>query len=303
MKNIFILLFAVLLISGIDAQTINYKTLGTWNSSTGVPNYLEPVNDVVGQDLITRINSTLPEYHRVPQERPDLIADSVQTNLYIIQESDVWVTFVSEGAGYKNALGFYTYNVNTPPQSINDIAATMTLIFPNSSAVNSGGGMVAGMKVKIGRFQPGTVIGWFVVADGFRAPNVTGGNWLVFSNRNLNNSPNPALAQQNIQLNDLGSGRVVLTFEDILRYKGGDQDFNDVVFYATSNPITGISYTNIPIINNPENIQVANVSLTKSVDNATPSDGAIVNYAITATNIGPQTATSLIIKDVLPQGL
>lgn len=303
MKNIFILLFAVLLISGIDAQTINYKTLGTWNSSTGVPNYLEPVNDVVGQDLITRINSTLPEYHRVPQERPDLIADSVQTNLYIIQESDVWVTFVSEGAGYKNALGFYTYNVNTPPQSINDIAATMTLIFPNSSAVNSGGGMVAGMKVKIGRFQPGTVIGWFVVADGFRAPNVTGGNWLVFSNRNLNNSPNPALAQQNIQLNDLGSGRVVLTFEDILRYKGGDQDFNDVVFYATSNPVNGISYTNIPIINNPGNIQVSNVGITKTVDNATPSDGMIVNYTITLNNAGPAGATNLVIKDVLPQGL
>ncbi|MBN8545351.1 MAG: choice-of-anchor A family protein [Ignavibacteria bacterium] len=302
MKNLVTLLIAILLVVPAGAQTIVYKTLGTWNSD-GVPNYLEPIGDVIPQSLLNRINATLPESVRLPSSHPEFLNDTIQTNLYILQESDVWVTFVSEGAGYKNALGFYTYNVNTPPQTVNDIMNTMTLIFPNSSAKNSGGGLVAGNKVKIGRFQPGTVIGWFVVADGFRSPNVTQGNWINYSNRNLNWAPTPDLRQHNVLLNDLNSGRIVLAFEDISRYRGGDQDFNDVVFYATANPPSGVSYTNIPLISNPTGATVANLKLTKTVDKANPSDNEIVNFTITATNLGTDGATNVVLKDVLPKGI
>jgi choice-of-anchor A domain-containing protein/uncharacterized repeat protein (TIGR01451 family) len=302
MKHIILLSTILLFAASLSAQTIVYKTLGTWNSN-GVPNYLEPVNDVIQQSLLDRIKATIPEYVRLPQSHPEFLADTIQTNLYVLAESDVWVTFVFEGAGYKNALGFYTYNVNTPPQTVNDIANTMTLIFPNSSAENSGGGLVAGNKVKLGRFPAGTVIGWFVVADGFRSPNVTQGNWINYSNRNLNWAPTPDLRQHNILLNDLNSGRIVLAFEDISRYRGGDQDFNDVVFYATSNPVNGVSYVNIPFISNPGGNTVANLKIEKSVDNASPSDNEIVNFTILATNLGPDLATNAVVKDVLPQGL
>ncbi len=86
---------------------------------------------------------------------------------------------------------------------------------------------------------------------------MTQGNWINYSNRNLNWAPTPDLRQHNILLNDLNSGRIVLAFEDISRYRGGDQDFNDVVFYATSNPVNGVSYVNIPFISNPGGNTVA----------------------------------------------
>ncbi len=47
----------------------------------------------------------------------------------------------------------------------------------------------------------------------------------------------------------------------------------------------------------------ADLSLTKTVDNATPNDGDVVNFTITVKNDGPHSATGLEVTDVLPTGL
>lgn len=305
MKITHAVLFLIILFSChtvTTAQTTNYLTLGTWNSE-GVPNYLQQ-NDIVSQDFLNWIRASVKDGQNVPRTHPEWLSDTVVTNLYVIQNCDVFVTFIDEGAGYRNTLGFYTYNVNNPPQTIADIQNTMTIIFPNSSKVNSGGGMRAGMKVKIGTFTPGTVIGWFIIADGFRSSNVTNGNWRLFSNPNLNPQTNTALKQQNLQLKDPNSGRVVLTFEDIRRdYGGCDNDFEDVVFYVSANPVSAINYQNIPELINPNPVPKADLQLQKSVDDNTPDDNQIVNYTLTLRNNGPDAATQIKIKDVLPAGL
>jgi uncharacterized repeat protein (TIGR01451 family) len=47
----------------------------------------------------------------------------------------------------------------------------------------------------------------------------------------------------------------------------------------------------------------ADISLTKTVNNATPNEGQLITYTVTARNNGPSTATGLRLTDVLPSGL
>lgn len=304
LKKIQILLFFTVFTFIVNAQSINFQTLGTWNSQ-GLPDYLVSPSDVIPQDFLERVRATLPESKKLTVSNPEYFTDSVVTNLIILQEADVFVTFVTEGAGYRNSLGFYTYNVNNPPQTVADIQSSMTLIFPNSSLLHSGGELKPGMKVKIGRFQPGTVVGWFVVADGFKSGNISNGHWILYSNKNLNTIiTDTAKRQHSILLNDFGSGRFLLAFEDVRRdYNSSDLDFNDVVFYATSNPVTAINLSNVPFVQPGANDTYANLSVTKTVNNEFPADGEEVTFNITATNNGPNGATNVKIKDLLPLGI
>jgi uncharacterized repeat protein (TIGR01451 family) len=47
----------------------------------------------------------------------------------------------------------------------------------------------------------------------------------------------------------------------------------------------------------------ADLAVTKTVDNASPTNGATVNYTITARALGPATSTGVFVTDLLPSGL
>lgn len=222
----------------------------TWNAQ-GVPsNYLEPTNDVVSTTVLNQINSALPSGSPISSNSP--LLDPTKTRVISLKDScEVFVTFVSEGAGYLNSLFYYTYPANNPPASINDIQH-YTVIFANTSFNGSGGGLVTGNKVKLGNFPAGTVIGYGLAADGFKGGSqgfngVTTGNWLVFGDKNLNPESNPALKEHMVLMKDAANDRYILGFEDIRRDNGAcDHDFNDALFYTTANPFTAIDATNIP---------------------------------------------------------
>ncbi len=219
--------------------------LGTYNN-LGVPNYLEPSNDPIGQDLLNDVNASLPEKRPVPQYNPEYLDTQNQTSLTITQESDVWVTFVHEGAGYKNVLGFYTYDVNNPPATVNNISV-INVIYPNVSFQGSGGGLVSGNKVLIGRFPADTKIGWAILQNAYNGtvnPNAT----TFFSDTWLNPESNSSLKQHTVQLLDPGRNIVLMGFEDMRRDNGADNDFNDAIFYVTANPVEAIQYTSMPLI-------------------------------------------------------
>ncbi len=230
-----------------------YSYLGTYTSN-GTPNYLE-IPDVLDQSLLADVNSSLPEGKKVPINSPNLLSTSNDTELDITALADVWVTFVHEGAGYRNVLGYYTYPTNNPPATAADIDTTK-IIFPNASFQGSGGGLYSGDKVYLGRFDANTSIGWVLLQNAWSDNSGVNYNALkLYSQPNFNPEPNAADRQHNVTMYHAQRGLTLVGFEDIARNLSNcDQDFNDCVFYVTSNPVTAIDVTNIPpVVTNGNN--------------------------------------------------
>lgn len=235
-----------------DGETGTFKStnsvfvpLGTYNSQ-GVPNYLTPTNDPISASMLNDINATLPEYVALPNSHPQYFSNGLERNLVLDDACDVWVTFVHEGAGYRNVLGFYTYPKNNPPATPAAIDS-IRIIFPNVSFANSGGGLASGNRVHLGTFPPNIEIGWVLIADGYRNNTITNGNWILYSDDQLNPETNPAKKQHTVLLNDIGRGKFLLAFEDLRRDGSCDNDFNDAVFYVTANPVQAINPANVPL--------------------------------------------------------
>ncbi len=146
--------FMLLLSLSLFSQ--NYSYVSDYDSQ-GVP--LDMVNTSVSPSLVDNINASLPENYPVPEYNPEYISEGVETNIILNELADVWVTFVGEGAGYRNVLGFYTYDIFNPPLSPPS-EEDITIIFPNVSAIGSGGGLLIGDKVYLGQYPANTGIGW-----------------------------------------------------------------------------------------------------------------------------------------------
>jgi len=219
--------------------------LGGWEPNNGLPNYLVTPRDVVSSGFLADINTTLPERRPVPTYNPEYLSNTAERNLKITALSDVWVTFVHEGAGFRNSLFYYAYNKNNPPTNRDAIDSLIT-VFPNASFSGSGGSLTSGDKVLIGRFGADTVIGFAISADGYRSTGIQTGT-LYFSDKILNtNESNVAMKEHSVLFYDDNTKRFLFGFEDLNRTSGSsDQDFNDVVFYAKSNPVTAITTTNV----------------------------------------------------------
>ncbi|WP_347838612.1 LruC domain-containing protein [uncultured Draconibacterium sp.] len=223
-----------------------YTYLGSYNSS-GVPSYLIE-RDIIEQNLLDDINASLPEGQRLPQSHPEYLEDGTRANIVLSKTADVWVTFVTEGAGWKNALGYYTYKTNAIPRSVDDIDE-LRVIFPNVSQQGSGGGLIPGDRVYLGQFEGGTVISWFLVADGWKTTEVSGGNGIHFSQAELNAETDDNLKTHMVMLYDKAREQIILGFEDVPRnWSWCDDDFNDAVFYATANPISAVHLDNVKSI-------------------------------------------------------
>lgn len=215
-----------------------YNTLGTWNSQ-GVPDYLIESEEVTNS-FLTLLNSLLPEKQPVPEYNPQYLSEGAITNINIVEDGEVFVTFIHEGAGYKNSLMFFTYDTASgAPETVTK--DNLTIIFPNVSFTGSGGELETGNRVKIGNFTAGTTIAWAIVANGFNNGSVDDGLNTFYSVDSLNIETEP-YNQHVVQI--AFDERVVLSFEDLER-PDGDNDFNDAIFSVSSNPITSIDRTNI----------------------------------------------------------
>ncbi|MCF8259491.1 MAG: choice-of-anchor A family protein [Melioribacteraceae bacterium] len=302
MKKIFLLIPLFFLFISLSAQNSAYPTLGSWDY-WGFPSYAEATRDEISDDFLSRIRASVSEGVRTPNEHPEWFTDDVVSNITLTQEADVFVSYVTEGAGYRNVLGYYTYDSSNPPTSVADIEDSRKVIFPNVSNYGSGGSLQPGDKVKIGRFAAGTTIGWFVAANGFRPPAVTPGYWQVYSNTQLNSPSDPAKKQHVVLLNDELTNRFVIAFEDIQRDRGGDEDFNDAIFYASSNPPSSFNKDKVVKIIDPNRPTYTDLSIDKVIDNPSPSDKDEIQFTITLKNNGQIEAENVQVRDHLPEGL
>jgi Tfp pilus assembly protein FimT len=250
----------------------SYKFPGKY-SNQGVPDYAESQRDVIDTSLKAVISKNLPENKPVPQYHPDFISQKSETDVVLVKQSEVWVTFVHEEAGFTNVLGFYTYDSQNPPKSVADIK-NPTIIFPNVSYENSGGGLKAGTKVKIGKFEAGTSIGWFLIANGWQNGAVTRGLYTLYSELNLNPESNPTLKAHTVLLNDQKGGKLILGFEDTRRDQNSDNDFNDVLFYVTLSQADAINDKDVVVVTTKPEDKPGNTPQEKNTpgDKTPPSD-------------------------------
>ncbi|PWK79348.1 LruC domain-containing protein [Mucilaginibacter oryzae] len=229
-----------------------YKYMGLYDNS-GVPKYLEPTYDVITADLLSFINASLPETIDVRKHHPQYLQSSAVADLNVTETADVWITFVSEGAGYLNSLGYYTYTTGNPPKSPADIA-TVNYIFPNASLPGSGGNLRSGSKVKLGRFNAGTSIGFVLLANAWDggSKTVSTSTAKFYSTTACNPETTADLKKHTVLLYSETQNLFLIGIDDQNRQTGGsDNDFNDIVFYATSNPIKAISQTDVQPIDKP----------------------------------------------------
>jgi len=216
------------------------RYLGGWDAN-GKPDYLEPNPDAVSPEIIDFVNSVVPESVNITNS--GYFKEDVQANTELLDTGKVWITYVHEGAGWNNAFGFYTYDLDNPPATWQDIDS-LTIVFPN---VDRSTTVTTGDQVYLGEFPPNTGIGYFLIARGWKSDTVCIGSHLIFSEKSLNTITAPQYRQHSILLNNDQNDKLLLGIEDQLR-PSGDKDFNDIVFNIRVTPFDAIDTTNIPKI-------------------------------------------------------
>ncbi|HWB26871.1 MAG TPA: LruC domain-containing protein [Chitinophagaceae bacterium] len=272
-------------VSNSFLPTTTYVSMGK-TDSYGRPKYLE-TSDVISSTLLSYINASLPEGVPLPTTHPQYLTSAATGTVNVTDKSDVWITFVSEGAGYYNSVGYYTYPTGNPPAKVSDIS-TVYIAFPNASLYGSGGTMRSGDKVKLGTFEAGTSIGFVLFANGWAGSNqVNTDVQKYYSDPQYNPETSDTYKKHSVLLYDAADSLYLVGFEDLPR-PSGDQDFNDVVFYATSNPVTGISNTGVAPIDKPIDTDGDGVSdvfdqypndATRAYDNYYPSQNTYATLA------------------------
>ena len=249
-------------------------------------------NIEVDTDFVQTVVSSLPE--RVVNQ--EFISSNYDPTLSINQDGvDASVTFISEGAGYKNSVGYYTFNdgafdgltkadVDTNGNGGISIVELDNLegvdvgwLFPNSSALNSGGILKVGDTVDITGLNANQNLGFFLLPNAWNGNTVDGigtreayftndflnpeswagtasdgssvapafwvgpGSWGDLSMTGYN--PDGSFSHTTLLASPTNGEEVILSFED-LKY-GGDKDYNDAVFMITATPPNAFGDSNI----------------------------------------------------------
>jgi len=201
------------------------RYLGSWQSN-GRPDYLESEKDTVSEDIQNFIDEILPETVNITNS--GYFNDDLKYNTEILDTTELYLTYVHEGADWKNTLGFYTYPLDFPPSTYEDIDS-LVIIFPN---VTSPGVIEKGEKVYLGTFPPNTGVGYFLISKGWSGDTICLKKQIIFTDKKLNTFTSEQYRQHTVLLNYELENKFLLGIEDQPR-PSGDMDFNDAVFYVT----------------------------------------------------------------------
>ena len=128
-----------------------------YQQNTGKPEALTYHRDDYPREFFKRINNALPE-----QELNEaFITDDDGSTIHLAEEGEVFITFIHEGAGYRNSFGYFTFDPTNPPTSHEDV--NEVIVFPNLSYPH----LTNGHRLSIGTFTAATHIGFFIAAHGY----------------------------------------------------------------------------------------------------------------------------------------
>ncbi|MEO8415719.1 MAG: DUF4114 domain-containing protein [Ginsengibacter sp.] len=241
-KNYFFLLSIIIMFTAckktaltkpVNFTSTAYANLGTFDL-TGKPDYLASP-DTISPYMLSFISSTLPDGKDLTISHPEFFNSSAIADVTIAQPSDVYITFVKEGCRYTNSLAFYTYPTGQSPTSAKDIKL-ITYIFPNSGNYTP---LDPGNKVKLGKFDIGTSIGFVLMQNAWdTTAKLLDNNAVHFcTNDALNPEVDPNLKKHAVLINYTPEKKLLIGFEDTNRTDPQcDHDFNDVVIYCTVTP-------------------------------------------------------------------
>ncbi|MEW5057306.1 MAG: DUF4114 domain-containing protein [Cycloclasticus sp.] len=159
--------------------TLAIPSITTYALDTPSP---EITNIKVSPSLLETVQQQLPEQTSV---NPAFLNTDYAPHLSLNQDADVSVTFIDEGAGYKNSLGWMTFaddslssltkadidldqSGNISLNEINAIDGVNTgWLFPNASEAGGGGNLLPGDTVKVtdGAIAADTSLSFFLAQN------------------------------------------------------------------------------------------------------------------------------------------
>ena len=294
------LLMGLGLIAGSNsAHATSWQYLGSstgYNHSTGLPGALTSMSSTMPTGLLTTVLNRLPEGQGIGKNPTALaqLTNDAGANLFLKAAANVKVSYVTEGAGYENSVGFFKF----PKANLTTMVKTDvldTILFPNFSDTV----LQFGKAVDLGQFAANDAIGFTIVANGWQtvANNAGTHPGVVDPNKAASKifrtikrfNPEPA-DTNNLQAHTIlfaypEKELMVLAFEDLNRQSGAnndfgytsDNDFNDVIIAIHVSPWSAVDCTN------------CNLLVTTPV---TPAPTANCKIPLTTTPIPPSALTN-----------
>jgi hypothetical protein len=178
-------------------------------------------------EVYQKIMAQFPEHKNIKVTQPGLFEANAAKQVVLTNESPVYVTYISEGASYGNTFGWYSYNINDKPEQRADIK--LNVLFPHvTHRILKQGDR---LQIGDGTFPAGTVIGFFLIINGWGGGEIHYDRETFYTDYTLNTEAQ----QQHVLFQQKDLGDIVLTFEDELTSHQSDQDFNDIIFTVSDN--------------------------------------------------------------------
>ena len=275
------ILFAEDFIPSSDDPNWNYL-FSSYEKKTGLGAGIKSENLTtpqfsVSDAILETFLYALPENSNAATAHPEYFPTN-DPEIYISEDAEAFVTFYAEGAGYRNTLGYYTYDGDTGrtiPQSRDELKDHGVIIFPNSSKLHSGGMLTYGQTVSLGELSEGTKVIFFIVSNGWKGYGIRNTNWIFSTYSPLNleydaNSTKTVPDHKHVALlwSNVGAGNILLMgFEDILRtHNGCDHDYNDVLFSFSTSPMVALSSSNGDFQTAPTEVDTDNDGVSDAFD-------------------------------------
>ncbi|MFO7923316.1 MAG: DUF4114 domain-containing protein [Bacteroidales bacterium] len=203
---------------------------------------LEPTEPC--ETLWDRVVELFPERGSIHEEdhpAHDLSQEGLPGTIELTDEAPVYITFLHNGAGWHNRFGYYAYHKDDVPDSPDDIEKNIIYSYVNENT--NGEERQMGERVRLGGnetvFPAGTVIGFYIVADGWD-PDL---NQQKEPRHTVYTTPefNPSGVRKHVLFLEKDCFNIVLGFEDML--DGSDEDFNDIIFtISNGDDIWGVEH-------------------------------------------------------------